>query len=596
MSEVNNPVTNDEELNDVVEEEIDDAEVMTVPIDDTLTVSGEAADAKAVGDALALKADKSELASAINVNGQGADAQGLIILLAGHIPVSDAQGAQTIAQALTALAGRTGADIPVSGETGAQSIQEALNAATAQTADYIKMSSAEGADTVAQAMEKLTRAVGQNADAIVVLNEKTGASILLNGTSTQTIEEALEALSITCVKSVNGLFPDSLGNLTLQTVPLAVNLTTEDTKQESGTFLRRTTAGSASINDGKAWVNRILGNSVHTGFVEESLEMTVIPVERAAADTEEEGEGGDDPEPETITATIDRDTFVAYVTQSGTIDLYYTTEWSADPTLYGITVTGTPAAGDHIQVVYVKEVRGTITMATPSALVATGWNLFERSKGYARVVKYSSDYGYKVGGTYTALTFKEALTDVGVAITPDENGLFNVTKDGYVVVTGGSTDTYILTTWSDWTGGPSGGYRGYTESRVSLATIMTECFPNGLMKVGSAQDEIDRNAQTATSWVQRIAYSEEARAEAEASELAYDFDENYIYIEREDPVVTHIQLVGEYDINEHGLEFFDGTTIPVSCEILYGENLKDKLRRDVVTYDMTVAELEGMGS
>ena len=63
MSELNN------DLNDVVEEVVSDAEVMTVAIDDTLTVSGEAADAKAVGDALALKADVSSVVS-ITVNGR----------------------------------------------------------------------------------------------------------------------------------------------------------------------------------------------------------------------------------------------------------------------------------------------------------------------------------------------------------------------------------------------------------------------------------------------------------------------------------------------------------------------------------------------
>ena len=94
----------DNDLNDVVEEVVSDAEVITVPIDATLSVSGEAADAKAVGDALADKADRSELQTQVKVNGQTADNQGLIILLAGHIPVSDAQNAQTVAQVLTALA------------------------------------------------------------------------------------------------------------------------------------------------------------------------------------------------------------------------------------------------------------------------------------------------------------------------------------------------------------------------------------------------------------------------------------------------------------------------------------------------------------
>ena len=70
MSELNN------DLNDVVEEVVSDAEVMTVAIDDTLTVSGEAADAKAVCDALALKANLADVIT-IDVNGQGPDLQGI---------------------------------------------------------------------------------------------------------------------------------------------------------------------------------------------------------------------------------------------------------------------------------------------------------------------------------------------------------------------------------------------------------------------------------------------------------------------------------------------------------------------------------------
>ena len=75
MSELNN------DLNDVVEEVVSDAEVMTVAIDDTLTVSGEAADAKAVGDALALKANLADVIT-IDVNGQGPDLQGISSLTA----------------------------------------------------------------------------------------------------------------------------------------------------------------------------------------------------------------------------------------------------------------------------------------------------------------------------------------------------------------------------------------------------------------------------------------------------------------------------------------------------------------------------------
>lgn len=640
MSEITNTP---EELNDDIEEEIDDAEVMTVPIDETLSISGEAADAKAVGDALAEKADKSEVQTKVKVNGQEADNQGLIILLAGHIPVSDAQGAQTVAEVLNALGLRTGADIRVDDTPNAETIAQALNSATGRTADAIKMSSAADAQTVAQAMAALAETLSMQGAEITALDAKTGATIKLTAQQdSETIAAAIEAIRAGQVLTVNGIGPDASGDVILVTVPYAENLASEDTTEEHGTFIRRTTAGEAGISDGSAWLNRMLGNSRHDGFVAEEIQLNVIPVTRPTpagitaeldsavfiARAEEAGtytmtydgegwseipgewgvtvsgtplegdsititwDGENDPEmtvysprePEAaITATIDRDTFVGYVTESGTYNLYFTAEWSEDPEDYGITVTGVPTAGDQIQVVYVKEVRGTITQATPTGIVGTGWNLYESANGYAKVLKYSESHGYKIGGTYTSLLFKEALTDEGTAITPDEDGLFNVSADGYVVVTGGSTDTYILMTWSDWEDGPDGSYEAYKESSVSLAAIMTACFPYGLMKVGTAQDEIDRNAALAISRVERQAYSAENRAAAEASGRQYDIDENYIYIERETPVETAIELGGEYTVSDHGQEYIAGTTVPVYCEIVYGESLKDKLRRDVVT-------------
>ena len=108
-----------------LEVEINPAEVITVPIDDTLSVAGEAADAKAVGDALADKADRSELATAIKVNDQAADNQGEILLTAEHVPMDD-NGTDTVAEMIAALLDWTGEDIPVNGDTGADSIATAI--------------------------------------------------------------------------------------------------------------------------------------------------------------------------------------------------------------------------------------------------------------------------------------------------------------------------------------------------------------------------------------------------------------------------------------------------------------------------------------
>ena len=283
--------------------------------------------------------------------------------------------------------------------------------------------------------------------------------------------------------SVNGVFPDSTTrDFELEEVPLAGNLSSEEIKKEAqssfGTFIERSSGGAASIADGSAWLVSMKGNSVKTGYIAESLTMTVTPAER---------EEGVDP----ITATIDRDTFVAYVSTSGTTTLTYTTAWSADPTDYGITVTGTPISGDEITVVYVKENRGTITSATPTAFNSTGWNLYNNTTGYAKVVKYSDSYGFVIGGTYSLLEFATTVTGTRSAIVPVD-GYFSVPSDGYVFVTGGNaTDTEIYMTWSDWidtADHPS--FEAYTVDEIDISEAMVT-FPYGLMSVGVVRDEIN---------------------------------------------------------------------------------------------------------
>ena len=524
----------DNDLNEQVEVTVEDADVITVPIDATLSNSNEAADAKAVGDALALKADKSELQAAVKVNNQPADAQGLILIDGSDIPVSD-EDTETLAEAVTGLKGQTAESIPMSSDSGAKTIAEVVNA---------------------------------NAEAIENMEEMTGATMPMEPGSQTTVKAAIDARA----KTVNRQAPDIDGNIDLSVIPLAENLQSDKMQSVDGSFIIRTTGGSSSVSDGKAYPQHILGTVEHDGYVAESLNMTVIPITRTEPD-------------EPITATIDRDTFVAYVDESGTINLYYTTEWSADPELYGITVTGTPVAGDQITVVYVKEVRGEIKVADPDRLIGTGWNLFNYNQGYARVVKYSTEYGYKIGGTYTSLAFSATLTGERSSITPGADGIFNVTSDGYVFVTGGNnTDTYILATWSDWTEGPASGYwEPYRESGVDLSYIMSTYFPYGLLAVGTTRDEIDLAAKRAISRIERKAYSEENRAAAAATGRGYSFDENNVYIVRESPVLNAITLEGEYTVSEHGLEWFTETVMPLITEILYGKNLRDKLERDVLT-------------
>ena len=441
--------------------------------------------------------------------------------------------------------------------------------------------------------------------------------------------------------TVNNVDPDpDTRDIHIETVPLADNLTSDEAQLNQGTFIERTSGGDASISDGSASISSIKGNMVHTGYVPEVLNMTVnaatrVPpaaitatldeatfeayVETAGTYTltydddawdEDPADYGvtisNDPvdgdsitivwdgendavmtvnavprvAPPAITATIDRDTFVAYVAASGTITLNYTTAWSADPENYGITVTNEPVAGDQIVVVYVKLDRGTITPASPTSFNSTGWNLYDKANGYAKVVKYSTTLGFRIEGSFSLLSFAPTLNGTQSALT-QEDGYFMIPSDGYVFVTGGDATTCIYATWSDWIDGYEGDFESYTCATISLTTVMAN-FPYGLLAIGNTKDEINFNTQKAYSRVQRIAYSDAAMETVIASGLPYDADTNYIYVVRASVVEYDIEVDPVYTVSDHGIEFYiAGTSTPIETETLYGENLKDLLRHDL---------------
>ena len=516
MSEIN--------LNEEVEEVVDDATVMTVPIDDTLSISGEAADAKAVGDALALTADASAI-NTIKVNDESADNQGQILIDGTGIPMSDTDET-TLKAAIEAEQDKTASDIPMTSAEDSDSIADAIEDLQGMTAADIPMSSALGAPTVAEAV---------------------------NAAGT--------------VKSVNSTSPDSNGNVQINKVPIADNLDSSIRQNSSGDYIVRTSGGSASLSDGPASLLRVMGNSVRTGYTPESIDFSVNSDSCDASIT-------------------NMATFRSEMGDSGTLTLSYTSSWSADPTDYGITVVGTPENGDSIVAVWVKEVRGTITNAEPTGFSVTGWNLYSQTAGYARVVKYSDEYGYGISGTYTSLAFSATESGEQTAITVT-GGLFVVPSDGYVWVTGGDSTTAIWATWSDWTTGYQGAYQAYSKTTISLAAVMTACFGDGLCGVEGVRDYIDISGGYAYKWIDVLEYSAENLAVAESSGRVYTYDEDNIYLAKASATVTALTstlaINGSYTVNGHGLEMFDGTTVPVGGMTSYGVDLKNKLERDVAT-------------
>ena len=373
------------------------------------------------------------------------------------------------------------------------------------------------------------------------------------------------------VKSVNETLPDENGNVQIVRVPMADNFTSDESHVVSGTFIERTTGGDSSITDGNAYLGVLYGNSVRTGYTAETKNLETVLVERT-----------DDSQP--MTAEINWDTFRAAVSGISTNKTFsYASVWNENPETYGITVGGTPKNGDVINVYFIAENRGTIANATPDTFNSANWNLYDNETGYAKVLKYSDVHGFKIGGTYTGVSFSTTIDGEKTVITPDSNGLFTIPSDGYVFVTGGNdTDTYVLMTWSDWEDGYTGDFLTKNVSTIDFSEVMQNVFPFGLCAIGIVTDEINFNDRVATVRIERVAYSTENRIVAENSGRDFIYDSNWIYSVKETPEKVRFNVDNDLVVYDHGVEYFTGTEVPLTAFQLFGQNLKDKLRREVV--------------
>ena len=432
------------------------AAVITTPIDDTLTTSGVAADAKATGDAIKEVSD---------YVGAGTIPGGATSLVQAIATINNAIGSETLPSGYTTLSGALNAIINrvgdgITGDTlteaitainetlgsaelplGELTVTDALNAilnAAVRTVNGLAPDTEGNVDVDVGVLTVNNQEPDENGNVQIDTGftqlsvngnspDENGAIIVPTGVMTingnapdengnYDIEES-EGL----VRSVNGEEPDTDGNVTLNRVPFADDLYTEDTQEVSGSFIVRTSGGSASIADSTVVIKKIYGTSTRSGYVPTSREMSISWGERT-----EEAQ---------ITATIDWDTFIAQIGgETTTMDISYDGEdWDYDLTTYGIEITGgTAVNGDVIHIEYVAEERGTITNTFPMAFSTTGWNLYNNSTGYARVVAYSENYGYRIDGAYSSVKFCTEQGGTETDVTIDDNGLFNVTADGWL--------------------------------------------------------------------------------------------------------------------------------------------------------------------
>lgn len=359
----------------------------------------------------------------------------------------------------------------------------------------------------------------------------------------------------------------SVDGTTASHVELTNQIYTTSTQSTVSSFIYRTTAGDVSIETGEATLQYIEGNTVQTGHTDEKLTMNT-----SFAD------------PDT-TATLDKPTWRSYVAVDGIYEfVHHGSKWQLngnDVTLsnYGITVTGTPDNDDIITVNYVQLVVGSLSTASPSAFVATGFNQYDAVAGYAHV---KGDNQYRIAGTYTSLGFTTTIGGATTTVTVTDNK-FTPTEDGYIYVNGASGDILIALVWSGTM--DSEPFSAYSTSSITIPTkdASNNNLPTATYGMPSVHGVADRLSFADKAYIQKIGhytYSAENLATVEALGVDYWYDNSDIFYVLASPVTYTLAgtVSGAYTANDYGTEEFTGTSVDVIVAIVYGNSLVDKLR------------------
>lgn len=324
--------------------------------------------------------------------------------------------------------------------------------------------------------------------------------------------------------------------------------------------------------------------------------------------------------------SADMSVWRAQVAQSGNYRFsYYQGQWSMDNTPvdladYGLTVTGTYIDSDEFWVNYVPEELGKKSRVKLTSFKSVGFNLYkydasdETTYG-ASFAKVKGGQWYNIEGTYTSVWFNQTKVSAGTGtiLYPSvytvgqyqANNAVYISEDGYIILAGGNdTDTMVNLIWSGYMIGTA--YQPYKEFEGIIPTQDKDgaALPTMFLSIGDVSDEIDFEHDL---YIQRIgtqAYSQVAletwlAAHPDAEEnVDYQFDADYIYTVLDTPVQYRLaaSVTGVYDVDDFGIEYFeyvytgfsylepgiDSSTRPM-VHILYGSNLRDKLRTDVLT-------------
>ena len=103
--------------------------------------------------------------------------------------------------------------------------------------------------------------------------------------------------------------------------------------------------------------------------------------------------------------------------------------------------------------------------------------------------------------------------------------------------------------------------------------------------IGAVADRLDLDKKKYIQKIGRLQNSTANMNIVENYHVPYDYDDNYIYyvLQSEIEYALSSNISTKYTVSDYGTEEFIGTDIALGAQHLYGQNLRDKLRTDVLT-------------
>lgn len=328
-----------------------------------------------------------------------------------------------------------------------------------------------------------------------------------------------------------------------------------------------------------------------------------------------------------------------------TITINYTANnWMLDNNIvtlsnYGISITnGAAAINDNIQIIYQAEEVGVIQIANPTHLLSIGMNQFNKKgsqilsnsgidgNGTVGTVNdhyviwfkclgghtytiYNKNEGSIVQAAYSTepiASYSTGLTILSPVSTSSEGKsvtttttktYYQTTANGYMAIE--TTDIEDLCCHLTWSGTEDETYANYWEFK--LAIPYEDKNGNKISTYGLPQldnnvfDEIDLENNKYYVRVGRIENTSSNLSNISAQTSNYIYDNNWIYYELSNERVYDLREREDvYPCADFGTEEFLGSTLTLSPTIVYQNNLKDKLRRDVEVLANKVNDISGI--